>query len=124
MVTEGRLLAYHDISDGGLFATLCEMAFASRCGLEIALDVAPGDPLAVIFAEEPGAVLQVHADNRAAVVARLAAAGLAVHAIGAPATHDRIRIALRDHVLLDETRVDLHRALRFTGLTLRFTGCW
>ena len=37
---EGRLLAYHDIGDGGLFATLCEMAFASRCGLELALDAA------------------------------------------------------------------------------------
>ena len=33
-----RLLAYHDVADGGLFATLREMAFASRCGLEIALD--------------------------------------------------------------------------------------
>ena len=35
---EGRLLAYHDIGDGGLFATVCEMAFASRCGLDLALD--------------------------------------------------------------------------------------
>ena len=38
LLAEGRLLAYHDISDGGLFATLCEMAFASRCGLDIALE--------------------------------------------------------------------------------------
>jgi len=109
-IAAGRLLAYHDIGDGGLFATLCEMAFASHCGLDIALDVAPGDPLAALFAEEPGAVVQVGAKDRAAVVARLAAAGLAVHAIGAPATHDRIRIALRDRLLLDESRVDLHRA--------------
>ncbi len=110
LITEGRLLAYHDVSDGGLFATLCEMAFASRGGLDIALAVAPGDPLAVLFAEEPGAVVQVRADERAAIVARLVAAGLAVHAIGAPATHDRIRIALRDRLLLDESRIDLHRA--------------
>src|SRR5262249_45021273 len=39
---EGRLIAYHDRSDGGLFATLVEMAFASRCGLSISLDELPG----------------------------------------------------------------------------------
>ncbi len=110
LTNEGRLLAYHDVSDGGLFATLCEMAFASRCGLDIALAVGSDDPLAVLFAEEPGAVVQVAVDERAAVAARLVAAGLTVHAIGAPATHDRIRIALRDRLLLDESRVEFHRA--------------
>ncbi len=110
MMTEGRLLAYHDVSDGGLFATFCEMAFASRCGLDIALDMGSDDPLALLFAEEPGAVVQVAVDDRAAVAARLVAAGLAVHAIGAPATHDRIMIALGDRLLLDESRIDLHRA--------------
>ena len=110
MITEGRLFAYHDVSDGGLFATLCEMAFASRRGLDIALDMGSDDPLAVLFAEEPGAVVQVAVDDQAAVAARLVAAGLAVHAIGAPATHDRIMIALRDRLLLDESRIDLHRA--------------
>ena len=39
---DGRLLAYHDIGDGGLFATLAEMAFASRCGLAVALDAGAG----------------------------------------------------------------------------------
>ena len=48
LITEGRLLAYHDVSDGGLFATLCEMAFASRCGLDIALAVGSDDPLAAL----------------------------------------------------------------------------
>ena len=119
LTTEGRLLAYHDVSDGGLFATLCEMAFASRCGLDIALDLRSDDPLAVLFAEEPGAVVQVAVDERAAVAARLVAAGLAVHAIGAPATHDRIRIALRDRRLLDESRIDLHRAWSATTHALQ-----
>jgi phosphoribosylformylglycinamidine synthase len=107
---EGSLLAYHDVSDGGLFATLCEMAFASRRGLDIALEGIGGDSLAVLFAEEPGAVVQVRADDRTAVVARLVAAGLAVHTVGAPAPHDRIRIVRRNETLLDESRVDLHRA--------------
>jgi phosphoribosylformylglycinamidine synthase len=37
-----RLLAYHDISDGGLFVTLVEMAFASRIGMDVTLPSAGG----------------------------------------------------------------------------------
>jgi len=61
---EGLLLAYHDRSDGGLLATLCEMAFAGRCGVDLDLaPVGPGD-LAALFSEELGAVIQVcHADT-------------------------------------------------------------
>ena len=39
LVAENKLLAYHDRSDGGLFATLAEMAFAARCGLDIDLNL-------------------------------------------------------------------------------------
>jgi phosphoribosylformylglycinamidine synthase len=39
LVAEDKLLAYHDRSDGGLFATLVEMAFAARCGLDIDLNL-------------------------------------------------------------------------------------
>ena len=42
---EGLILAYHDRSDGGLFVTLCEMAFAGRCGLELDLDPVGADDL-------------------------------------------------------------------------------
>ncbi|MEM8767365.1 MAG: phosphoribosylformylglycinamidine synthase [Pseudomonadota bacterium] len=54
---DGRLLAYHDRSDGGLLVTLLEMAFAGRSGLDVELP--PGDPFAMLFAEELGAVLQI-----------------------------------------------------------------
>jgi phosphoribosylformylglycinamidine synthase len=62
---EGLILAYHDRSDGGLFVTLCEMAFAGRCGLEIDLDaLGTADLLAALFNEELGAVIQVrHTDT-------------------------------------------------------------
>ena len=54
----GLIIAQHDRSDGGLLATLLEMAFAARCGLEIEL---PGnvDPLSALFNEEIGVVVQV-----------------------------------------------------------------
>ena len=106
---EDRILAYHDKSDGGLLACLCEMAFASHCGLAINLDLLTIDPhaadwgdykirpeqvqvqrdeltLKALFNEEAGAVLQVLASDRDAVMARLREQGLSAHAhvIGKP----------------------------------------
>lgn len=81
---EGKILAYHDRSDGGLFATLCEMAFAARCGLNIDLSGLPGADLDVLFNEELGAVLQVRAADAEATQKAL---GEYVHIIGAPAKH-------------------------------------
>ncbi len=115
---EGRLLAYHDIGDGGLFATLVEMAFASRCGLEIVLPQT-GRPLAVLFAEELGAVVEVRAADRDVIAARLAEVGLVGHWIGVPTRGERIRIGLNGAHLLDESRVDLHRAWSSTTHALQ-----
>ena len=55
------VLAYHDRSDGGLFTTIAEMAFAGRVGVEIDLDVLESshDPVSALFNEELGAVVQI-----------------------------------------------------------------
>ncbi len=110
LAASDRLLAYHDIADGGLFATVAEMAFAARCGLDIAIEGAGGDALGVLFAEELGAVVQIHAFDRAAVRAQLDAAGLVHREIGAPAADSVIRIRIDGDTVLDESRIDLHRA--------------
>ena len=57
----GKILAYHDRSDGGLLTTLLEMAFASRCGLDIDVSELRGNGLEKLFNEELGAVIQVAA---------------------------------------------------------------
>ncbi len=62
---DGLLLAYHDRSDGGAFAALCELAFASRVGLEISLDHRGEDAARALFNEELGAIVQVALENRA-----------------------------------------------------------
>jgi phosphoribosylformylglycinamidine synthase len=67
----GVVLAYHDRSDGGLFTTLVEMAFAGRCGIEIMLDgiatsSEPKDVLETLFNEELGAVFQVRKKDEVA----------------------------------------------------------
>ncbi|WP_448211038.1 phosphoribosylformylglycinamidine synthase [Colwellia sp. MEBiC06753] len=59
LVAEGKLLAYHDRSDGGLFTTIAEMAFAGHTGVTVDLSVFEGSDLEVLFHEELGAVIQI-----------------------------------------------------------------
>jgi len=112
---DGLLLAYHDRSDGGLFAALCEMAFAGHCGLTLDLDaICVGGKqereLAALFAEELGAVLQVRAQDRDAVLARLHAEKLQSQAIGSPNQSDEIRLVRGAATVLAQKRIALQRA--------------
>ena len=111
---EDKLLAYHDRSDGGLFATLAEMAFAGHTGLEIKLEMLAentDEALAVLFNEELGAVIQVRQEDTEFVLMQLAAAGLGegVQVIGQPSTDDRLSFSLDGELLLQASRVDLLR---------------
>ena len=115
LAESGVILAYHDRSDGGLFATVCEMAFAGHVGVSINLDMLTIDPhaadwgdykirpeqvavqrneltLKALFSEEAGAVIQVPAAERDAVLQVLRAAGLsaASHVIGSLNERDDI----------------------------------
>lgn len=108
----GMLLAYHDRSDGGLLVTLCEMAFAGRCGFDITLASASmDDALAALFAEELGAVVQVRRTHLAAALALLTEQGLGdcCRPIGTPNPADRISIRNADCLLFDANRADLQR---------------
>ena len=106
----GLVLAYHDVSDGGVLITLLEMAFASRCGLEVDLG-AVDDPIAAAFAEELGAVLQVRTAELGAVETLLAAHGLAAHArrVAVPAAGSDIEIRAHGARLHRASRTELHR---------------
>ncbi|XP_053908773.1 phosphoribosylformylglycinamidine synthase [Cuculus canorus] len=82
---KGRVLsAGHDISDGGLVGAALEMAFGGNCGLRLRLgDVPPGaTPLAVLFAEEPGLLLEVPTDATEDVCRRYRDAGVTCVPIG------------------------------------------
>jgi phosphoribosylformylglycinamidine synthase len=64
----GVVLAYHDKSDGGIFTTLVEMAFAGHCGIDVMLDHICGssnvkDIVECLFNEELGAVFQIPKDK-------------------------------------------------------------
>lgn len=89
---EGHILAWHDRSDGGLFACLCEMAFAGHCGLNINIGPIARDSLEVLFNEELGGVIQVRAKHLSEVESLLESFGLGqcIHRIGTVSTTNKI----------------------------------
>ncbi len=134
------VLAYHDRSDGGLWATLCEMAFAGHCGLtidtdELCLDCVRVEHeadeqleldethtpnpeqihqqlLRILFNEEPGVVLQVRREYTAPVMNAFFAAGLRseFHVIGSLNLHDRITVVRNNQPVMDFERATLYTA--------------
>jgi phosphoribosylformylglycinamidine synthase len=135
--TAGKLLAYHDRSDGGLLVALAEMAFAGHCGLDLEVDelcldqirhevedeglpepdgLSAGDVsqriFNVLFSEEAGAVLQVRRGDTQTVMQAFMDADLRgeFHVIGQPNTRDRLRLLRGDQVFFDEARTDLQSA--------------
>lgn len=131
---EGALLAYHDKSDGGLFATVCEMAFAGRTGVYLNIDMLTIDPHAsdwgdfkirpeqvqvqrseltrnALFNEELGGVVQIRKKDLAAVMQVLRAAGLGAysHVIGAPTATGKIEIYRDAKNIFSATRAQLQQ---------------
>lgn len=142
LVAEDKLLAYHDRSDGGLFATLAEMAFAARCGISADIDCLmdkflpihypdfQGDPaedlsdelynhaaIKILFNEELGAVIQIRQQDRDYVDAVFEAAGLtgAVSRIGSPDFDNESVSFFGYGYFLEQNRADLQRAWQETS---------
>ncbi|HEU4655832.1 MAG TPA: phosphoribosylformylglycinamidine synthase [Steroidobacteraceae bacterium] len=113
-------IAYHDRSDGGLFATFAEMAFAGHCGLEVELPSPLHGIGRALFNEELGAVVQVRTADRDAVLNVLARHGLQLHArpIGRVTNEDRVMISVAGAIVLNERRSDLHRAWSETSFRM------
>ena len=141
---EGRLLAYHDRSDGGLFATVCEMAFAGHTGVTINLDTVSVDGatldhdgseikstqtlgrfndriLAGLFSEELGAVVQVRREERDAIVTRLKEMGLAActYVVGELNRRDEIKFVRNAKPVFALPRAELLRVWSETSYRLQ-----
>ncbi len=132
---DGKILAYHDRSDGGLFATVCEMSFAAHLGVSLNLDTLCYDPLmndvdgierspqildgrmqdrliTALFNEELGAVIQIRREDRSAVMQTLRDAGLGrcSHLIGSTNPFDEVRIWRNAKQAFSAKRVELQQA--------------
>ncbi len=111
MNRKNMLLAYHDISDGGLFTTVVEMCFAGHTGATVSISSLGTDDLAVLFSEEPGAVMQVKAENAETVLNILSGHGLSncCFAIGTLRDDDRIVFERDGNDVINEPRAYLRK---------------
>lgn len=117
----GFVYAYHDRSDGGLFATLCEMSFAGGVGIEVDVTDLGGDPIAALFNEELGAVLQVPRDRRTGIMGALKQSGIHryAHHIGTISHDDCVTIRYRNKDYFRDSRVNLQRAWSETSYRMQ-----
>lgn len=111
LAADGHLLAYHDRSDGGLWACLCEMAFAGHVGIQADLSTLGNDPMASLFSEELGAVVQIPETSLETLREQLAGTTLDghVHVLGTVNPLDRICIRHGEKIVLEESRTSLHK---------------
>ncbi len=94
LVAEEKLLAGHDISAGGLITCLLEMTFANKeGGIDANLkDIAEKDPVKVLFAENPGVVVQVKNTDLKDVEQHLDHAGVGYVEIGHPIAERVVKV--------------------------------
>ncbi len=100
LIAKGLVLAGHDRSDGGLAATLLEMAFSGNCGLDVRLTDADAFP--ALFSEEPGLVVECRREDEGTVAKAFARAKVPCRAIGTSTAGKRIRIRCGGRTVLDE----------------------
>lgn len=117
---EDKILAYHDRSDGGLFVTLCEMAFASHTGLQVDLTLLGTLPQAILFNEELGAVIQVQSRDVDNVLLQLNDMGLNdCYVIGSLEESDQIIFIYDEQVVFRRNRIELEKAWSETSYHMR-----
>lgn len=141
---DGKLLAYHDRADGGLFITLCEMMFASHVGLNIEIDelcferrraereygevtsedvlrAENGRIMGVLFNEELGAVIQCRRADTSAVMAAFFTAGIRseLYVIGSISSDDKLKIKRNNKTVFQEARTVLQRAWSETSYQMQ-----
>ena len=116
-----KILAYHDRSDGGLLATLTEMAFAGHTGITVDLDTLGDNTLETLFNEELGAVIQVRQTDLANVLAVLSEFKLAddSHVIGSLNSTDEVIFTLAENTLYSQPRATLQKIWSETSYRLQ-----
>lgn len=115
------LLAYHDRSDGGLFTTLAEMAFAAHSGLAVDLDGLGGNSVSALFNEELGAVIQIRRTDLPKVHQELVAQGLANYTkrLGSPTPDLELAVTAGGEIVFSKDIIDLQRAWAETSFEMQ-----
>jgi phosphoribosylformylglycinamidine synthase len=103
------ILAYHDRSDGGLFTTLIEMAFAGNTGIDITLDTSINEHLEILFNEELGAIIQVSDEKVFFTKDYFSNINLPVTTIGKLNEMKQIKISRKNEIIYKENLTKIKR---------------
>ena len=113
LVAQNKILALHDISDGGLMITLLEMAFTKKVGLDLSLDKLAKDDLnSTFFSEEAGIVIQVAEKFFDEVTHELTKVGLIAASVGEISSSKEIVISSSDGELFRDSVINLEKYWR------------
>ena len=113
LVAQNKILALHDISDGGLMITLLEMAFTKKVGLDLSLDKLAKDDLnSTFFSEEAGIVIQVAEKFFDEVTHELTKVGLIATSVGEISSSKEIVISSSDGELFRDSVINLEKYWR------------
>ena len=116
LISEHKVLALHDVSDGGLITSLLEMAFTKKVGLDIMIDdLDPKNLNNYFFAEEVGLVLQVDEAHLDEVTSVLTSVNSVVNAIGTISSSKDIVISNAEENLYRESITVLEKSWRETS---------
>ncbi len=113
LVAQNKILALHDISDGGLIITLLEMAFTKKVGLDLSLDkIAKDDLNSTFFSEEAGIVIQVAEKFFDEITHELTKVGLIATSVGKISSSKEIVISSSDGELFRDSVINLEKYWR------------
>ena len=113
LVAQNKILALHDISDGGLMITLLEMAFTKKVGLDLSLDKLATDDLnSTFFSEEAGIVIQVAEKFFDEITHELTKVGLIATSVGEISSSKEIVISSSDGELFRDSVINLEKYWR------------
>ncbi|XP_017886861.1 phosphoribosylformylglycinamidine synthase isoform X2 [Ceratina calcarata] len=110
LIAEGKILAGHDISDGGLIACLLEMCFAGISGMNLNISHKSGSALEVLFAEELGWILEVKQTNHNYVLDVFKQFKVPVYLIGRSegfGLSSKVKVRVQEETVLDSTVLSL-----------------
>ena len=111
-----KIIALHDISDGGLIVSLLEMAFTKKIGLDINIpELNQHNINSCLFSEEIGLILQISNDNCEHIIEDFNSAGLNATAIGSLTSDKKITIRNESEHFFDESISTLEKYWRETS---------
>ncbi|MBF0266441.1 MAG: phosphoribosylformylglycinamidine synthase, partial [Gammaproteobacteria bacterium] len=115
-----KILAYHDVSDGGLMTSLLEMSFAGHCGIDIQCDSFCADATTLntaLFHEELGCVIQIKSEDKNEIIQSLTEYGFIknVHVIGTISDNQLVSVYHNSELLYQKPRHQLQEKWALTS---------